>query len=53
MMAAAARSPTRSRRSCVEDPMDHRPTGRAAIDREFLKPKRTFHNVVKGVEYVA
>ena len=30
-------------------PMDHYhfPTGRAAIDREFPKPKRTFHNVVK------
>ena len=51
MMAASsgAQSDEKSALLASKIPMDHYrfPTGRAAIDREFPKPKRTFHNVVK------
>ena len=47
--SSGAQSDEKSALLASKIPMDHYgfPTGRAAIDREFPKPKRTFHNVVK------
>ena len=48
-VSSGAQSDEKSALLASKIPMDHYgfPTGRAAIDREFPKPKRTFHNVVK------